>query len=147
MPRRRGARRKEVPSRRGGERRKAHGKPGRHARPCRRRGGRVVRAPERGRVAFLPPGAVPGDMALSRPRQTMPAAVRRALGARGLLAAYRARPPYQRNDYLTWIKRAKRPETREKRLGQMLDELAAGDSYMGMAWRAKGASGWTCPKC
>jgi uncharacterized protein YdeI (YjbR/CyaY-like superfamily) len=58
--------------------------------------------------------------------------VRAALTRRGLLAAYRARPPYQRNDYLGWITRAKRPETRARRLAQMLDELAAGDRYMKM---------------
>ena len=49
--------------------------------------------------------------------------------------AYRARPPYQRNDYLGWIDRAKRPETKERRLGQMLAELEQGDLYMKMAWR------------
>ena len=50
-------------------------------------------------------------------------------------AAYDARPPYQRNDYLAWIARAKRPETREKRVVQMLDELAGGTHYMKMKWR------------
>lgn len=57
---------------------------------------------------------------------------------RGLLEAYRARPPYQQNDYLGWIGRARREETRRKRLVQMLDELAAGDVYMNMAWRPGG---------
>lgn len=51
--------------------------------------------------------------------------------------AFESRPPYQRNDYLGWISRAKRPETREKRLAQMLDELAGGDRYMHMAYKAK----------
>jgi uncharacterized protein YdeI (YjbR/CyaY-like superfamily) len=64
----------------------------------------------------------------------MPADVRRALVARRLLAAYRARPPYQRNDYVGWITRAKRPETRAKRLAQMLEELADGELYMKMRW-------------
>ncbi|MDF1594762.1 MAG: YdeI/OmpD-associated family protein [Acidimicrobiia bacterium] len=54
------------------------------------------------------------------------------LDQRGLLDSYRARPFYQRNDYLAWIGRAKRPETRHKRIDQMLDELDAGGSYMGM---------------
>ena len=75
-------------------------------------------------------------MALKRPIQDMPADVRRALDERGLLDAYHARPPYQRNDYLGWIARAKRDETREHRLAQMLDELAGGDRYMRMRWRA-----------
>ncbi len=48
------------------------------------------------------------------------------------MSAYEARPAYQRNDYLGWITRAKRPETRSKRLHQMLDELAQGGVYMGM---------------
>ncbi len=72
-----------------------------------------------------------------RPRHPMPAFVRRALVERGLLQAYRKRPPYQRNDYIGWITRAKRPETRERRLAQMLDELERGDRYMKMIHRPK----------
>jgi uncharacterized protein YdeI (YjbR/CyaY-like superfamily) len=67
----------------------------------------------------------------------MPDEVRRAIEERGLMDAYRARPAYQRNDYLGWIARAKEPETRGRRLAQMLDELAAGDLYMRMAWRPR----------
>lgn len=74
-------------------------------------------------------------MSLTRPTQPMPGDIATRLDAAGLRAAYDARPPYQRNDYLGWIARAKRPETREKRLAQMLDELRAGDVYMKMAWR------------
>ncbi|TWT11849.1 YdeI/OmpD-associated family protein [Reyranella sp. CPCC 100927] len=66
----------------------------------------------------------------------MPAAVRAALEQAGLVDTYRNRPPYQRNDYLMWINKAKLDATRRKRLTQMLDELKAGDVYMGMAWRA-----------
>jgi len=69
---------------------------------------------------------------LSRPIQQMPEFVLDALVERGLLAAYRSRPPYQQNDYLSWINRAKRPQTKENRLRQMLDELARGDVYMKM---------------
>ncbi|MDX8465099.1 YdeI/OmpD-associated family protein [Mesorhizobium sp. VK23B] len=65
----------------------------------------------------------------------MPEDVRAVLAERGLMAAYDARPDYQRNDYLGWIARAKRPETRQKRLNQMLYELALGSVYMNMAWR------------
>lgn len=71
----------------------------------------------------------------TRPRHTMPDDVRRELEQRGLGDAYAARPPYQRNDYLGWIGRARREATRARRLSQMLDELAAGDRYMNMAWR------------
>jgi len=73
---------------------------------------------------------------LKRPRHPMPVYVRKALLVQNLLGAYRRRPPYQRNDYLAWIARAKRPETRQKRLAQMLSELAAGDRYMKMRYRA-----------
>jgi len=77
---------------------------------------------------------------LKRPRHPMPAFVRRALIERRLMEAYKARPPYQQNDYIGWITRAKLPATREKRLNQMLDELEGGDRYMKMAYRPKGAS-------
>ena len=71
---------------------------------------------------------------LKRPRNPMPASIRAALRERDLLGAYRARPAYQQNDYLSWIAQAKREDTREKRLSQMLDELARGDVYMNMRW-------------
>jgi len=77
---------------------------------------------------------------LSRPTQSMPTAVREALNDRGLMAAYKARPPYQRNDYLSWIKSAKLPETREKRVDQMLRELKSGSHYMKMAWPGRARS-------
>jgi uncharacterized protein YdeI (YjbR/CyaY-like superfamily) len=64
----------------------------------------------------------------------MPAFVRDALNERGLMDAYKARPPYQRNDYLGWIKSAKQDATREKRLRQMLSELRGRKKYMNMAW-------------
>jgi uncharacterized protein YdeI (YjbR/CyaY-like superfamily) len=64
---------------------------------------------------------------LSRPIQPMPDFIRKALVDRGLFDAYRNRLPYQQNDYLGWINCAKREETREKRLAQMLDELEQGD--------------------
>ena len=74
-------------------------------------------------------------MALSRAPNPMPDDIAARLDAAGLRAAYDARPPYQRNDYLGWIARAKRDETREKRIAQMLDELADGGLYMKMAWK------------
>lgn len=73
---------------------------------------------------------------LSRPIQPMPEFVEKALKQRGLMEAYRRRPPYQRNDYLSWINRAVRPQTKEKRLQQMLDELDRGDVYMKMDWNS-----------
>jgi uncharacterized protein YdeI (YjbR/CyaY-like superfamily) len=69
-----------------------------------------------------------------RPREDMPDFVRQTLVARGLMAAYEARPPYQRNDYLLWINKAQRDETKQKRLAQMIGELESGGVYMRMAW-------------
>ena len=71
---------------------------------------------------------------MTRARHPMPDFVREALAEHDLAAAYEARPPYQRNDYLGWIARAKREVTRQRRLAQMLDELRRGDVYMKMAW-------------
>lgn len=78
---------------------------------------------------------------LTRALNPMPPDVAAELDARGLGGAYDARPPYQRNDYLGWIGRARRPETRARRLAQMCDELAAGDRYMKMAWSARDQAG------
>lgn len=77
---------------------------------------------------------------LTRPKNRMPAFVRAALLEKGLMAAFRGRPAYQQNDYLGWIGRAKLEPTKQRRLGQMLDELERGDRYMKMAYRAKGTS-------
>ena len=69
---------------------------------------------------------------LKRPRYPMPDFVRQALDESGLMEAYQQRPAYQQNDYVGWINRAKRRETKEKRLRQMLEELEAGGVYMKM---------------
>ena len=74
---------------------------------------------------------------LKRAVYPMPEDVKRRLEKEGLMDAYLLRPPYQRNDYIGWMQRARLPATREKRLCQMLRELQAGDAYMGMAWRKK----------
>jgi uncharacterized protein YdeI (YjbR/CyaY-like superfamily) len=71
---------------------------------------------------------------LSRPIQPMPEFVKTALQARGLMDTYRKRPAYQQNDYLGWINRAKRLETKQKRLEQMLEELQRGDVYIKMVY-------------
>ena len=69
----------------------------------------------------------------------MPDFVRNALSEGRLMEAYCNRPPYQQNDYLGWITRAKLKTTRERRLCQMLDELRQGDRYMKMACRPRAA--------
>ena len=76
----------------------------------------------------------PSAARLTRPPQPMPDFVCEALAARGLETRYAARPAYQRNDYLMWINNAKRDETKQKRLAQMLDELDRGGVYMRMQW-------------
>jgi uncharacterized protein YdeI (YjbR/CyaY-like superfamily) len=73
---------------------------------------------------------------LKRDIHDMPEDVHAAIDQRRLMQAYRQRPPYQQNDYVAWITRAKLPATRAKRLAQMLDELEAGGLYMHMAWRS-----------
>ena len=75
----------------------------------------------------------------TRPENPMPEFVHRALVDRNLLDAYKARPWYQRNDYLGWITRAKREETVHRRLEQMLDELERGDLYMKMPYTSTSA--------
>jgi len=69
---------------------------------------------------------------LKRQQILMPDFVKQALDENDLMIAYLARPAYQQNDYLAWITRAKRPETVQKRLNQMLTELEQGGVYMNM---------------
>lgn len=73
---------------------------------------------------------------LTRPLQRMTTAVRTALQSHGVLAAYRARPPYQRNDYLSWIAGAVSPANKAKRVETMIHDLRDGALYMGMKWAA-----------
>jgi uncharacterized protein YdeI (YjbR/CyaY-like superfamily) len=74
---------------------------------------------------------------LKRPQNPMPPFVREALNERGLMDAYLARPPYQQNDYLGWIARAKLEATKTKRLNQMIEELEGGRLYMKMTWKPR----------
>lgn len=76
-------------------------------------------------------------MALKRPVHPIPDDVRQALDNSGLWDAYSARPAYQRNDYIGWIGEARREVTRRKRIRQMLDELEAGEGYMGLEWKGQ----------
>jgi uncharacterized protein YdeI (YjbR/CyaY-like superfamily) len=69
---------------------------------------------------------------LKRQQIPMPDIIKQALDEKELMIAYLARPAYQRNDYLGWITRARRPETVQKRLNQMLSELEQGGVYMNM---------------
>ncbi len=65
----------------------------------------------------------------------MPKSILALLVKNDLLEKYKARPPYQQNDYLGWISRAKLEATKQKRIKQMLDEIQQGDRYMKMRWR------------
>ncbi len=67
----------------------------------------------------------------------MPEFIRPALIEKYLMESYRNRPAYQQNETIGWITRARRVETKEKRLEQMLDELATGNRYMKMKYQAK----------
>lgn len=75
---------------------------------------------------------------LKRQIQRMPPYIEKALLDNGVMADYNARPAYQRNDYLAWIKRAAKEETRRKRLNQMVDELKKGGVYMNMKHSGSG---------
>ena len=77
---------------------------------------------------------------MARARHPMPPDVLAALKRSRLLADYEARPAYQRNDYIGWITRAARDETREQRITQMIDELRRGGVYMKMAHPASAKS-------
>jgi uncharacterized protein YdeI (YjbR/CyaY-like superfamily) len=68
------------------------------------------------------------------PDNDMPADIAALLQERGVSRAYSARLAYQQSDYIGWITRARRPDIRQKRLEQMLDELAKGGVYMHMKW-------------
>ena len=72
----------------------------------------------------------------TRARYEMPDFISAAITESNLWERYRARPLYQQNDYIGWIMSAKREETRQKRLDQLLNELRNGDAYMGMAYNA-----------
>lgn len=73
---------------------------------------------------------------LKRPKPAMPGFVKQALKKRGLLEAYKKRPAYQQNDYISWINEVKLREIKLKRLQQMLDELEKGGVYMNMDYPA-----------
>jgi uncharacterized protein YdeI (YjbR/CyaY-like superfamily) len=69
---------------------------------------------------------------LKRDKYSMPDYIKQALEENDVASDYELRPAYQKNDYIGWIERAKRPETKEKRLKQMLNELKIGGIYMKM---------------
>ncbi len=69
---------------------------------------------------------------LKRKLNALPEPLQTTMQEHGVLDDFYQRPAYQQNDYIAWIERAKKPETREKRIQQMLDELEQGGVYMKM---------------
>lgn len=69
---------------------------------------------------------------LSRPIHPIPEFVLQALEEHDVMNDFHARPDYQQNDYIGWINRAKREDTKLKRINQMLVELKRGGVYMKM---------------
>ena len=69
---------------------------------------------------------------LKREKHPMPEYIKQALEENNVMSDYKARPAYQQNDYIGWIERAKRQETKERRLKQMIEELKKGGVYMKM---------------
>ena len=67
----------------------------------------------------------------AKSQHAMPGFVRKALDKRNLTDAFRARPAYQQNAYMQWIAEGKIQTAMDKRLEQMLDELAKGNVFKG----------------
>ena len=74
---------------------------------------------------------------LKRPCYPMPEFVKQALMTNGVMDEYLSRPAYQQNDYIGWINRAVREETKQKRLRQTLAELKNGKVYMKMKYHPR----------
>ncbi|WP_239256842.1 YdeI/OmpD-associated family protein [Listeria ilorinensis] len=72
---------------------------------------------------------------LRRTVYPLPKEIEELLIQRELIETYKRRPDYQKNDYIGWIGRARREETRTKRINQMIAELEQGDKYMGMDYQ------------
>ncbi len=69
---------------------------------------------------------------MKRQRYIMPSDIEKQLVVHGVMEDYKQRPEYQQNDYIGWIERAKRENTRQTRIKQMVEELITGGVYMKM---------------
>lgn len=74
---------------------------------------------------------------LKREPNEVPVAIEKELLDNNLIEFFKERPSYQQNDYISWITRAVREDTKKKRLDQMLQELREGNIYMNMKWNGK----------
>ena len=74
---------------------------------------------------------------LKRIIQPMPEDVLQRLLQEDIIAVYQQRPAYQQNDYLAWFLQAKKQQTRQKRIDQMVQELRNGHQYMGMKYHER----------
>lgn len=63
-----------------------------------------------------------------KPKQAVriPKDLREAISLADLLTQFKDRPYYQRKDYVGWIEDAKLPETRERRIRRVIEELQKG---------------------
>jgi len=77
---------------------------------------------------------------LKRTKNPMPDFVKKALIDNKLMQSFSERPAYQQNDYIGWITRAKKEDTKAKRLSQMIYELEIGGAYMNMKHPASNKS-------
>lgn len=69
---------------------------------------------------------------LIREIHPIPGYVKEALDNHKLTEKHTQKSAYQQNDYIGWITRAKRDDTRNRRLEQMIVELKQGGVYMKM---------------
>lgn len=62
-----------------------------------------------------------------RPSPRTPSDLAAAFGrAAGAMAIFEAFPPSHKREYIEWISKAKRPETRARRIGQAVERIAGG---------------------
>jgi hypothetical protein len=72
------------------------------------------------KIIVMKKTAVKKRTSLKRSINPMPQKIRTLLIKHNVLESYKARPPYQQNDYLGWIARAQLDTTKEKRIKQWL---------------------------
>ena len=77
---------------------------------------------------------------LARPHLPLPADVRHALVGHGVLGAFKERSPYQQDDHIARVNRARVVESRVARVMELVAELQHGDPFMRTAWRARASA-------
>ncbi|MFH0816688.1 MAG: YdeI/OmpD-associated family protein [Methanobacteriota archaeon] len=77
-------------------------------------------------LAVFKPGKAGADRPL--PSAEMTPETKRAFRDAGVIRAFERLPPSHRRRYLTWLNDAKRPETRERRLREVVEALRNGEA-------------------